>query len=39
MIRNTHAAHPAHTLSAYSDNSAVIEGSRGRRLFPDEAGH
>ncbi len=39
MIRNTHAAHPAHTLSAYSDNSAVIEGSLGRRLFPDAAGH
>jgi phosphoribosylformylglycinamidine synthase len=39
MIRNTHAAHPAHTLSAYSDNSAVIEGSTGRRLFPDAAGH
>ncbi len=29
MIRHTHAAHPAGTLSAYRDNSAVIEG------FPD----
>ena len=38
MIRNTHAAHPAHTLSAYSDNSAVIEGSAGRRLLPDDQG-
>lgn len=26
MIRHTHAAHPGITLSAYRDNSAVIEG-------------
>ena len=32
MIRATHAAHPAHTLSAYSDNAAVIAGSRARRF-------
>ncbi|EQD52661.1 phosphoribosylformylglycinamidine synthase, partial [mine drainage metagenome] len=35
MIRATHAAHPAHTLSAYSDNAAVIAGSRGRRFGVD----
>ena len=27
MIRNTHRLNPEHTLSAYSDNAAVIEGS------------
>jgi phosphoribosylformylglycinamidine synthase len=26
MIRHTHARHPEHTLSAYSDNAAVAEG-------------
>jgi phosphoribosylformylglycinamidine synthase len=35
MIRNTHAAHPAHTLSAYKDNAAVVAGSMARRFFPD----
>ncbi len=30
MIRNTHHKHPAGTLLAYSDNSAVMEGVRGR---------
>ncbi len=35
MIRATHAAHPAHTLSAYNDNAAVIAGSRGRRFGVD----
>ena len=29
MIKHTHAASPRHTLSAYSDNAAVIEGSDG----------
>ena len=33
MIRNTHAAAPQYTLSAYSDNAAVIEGSVGKRFF------
>jgi phosphoribosylformylglycinamidine synthase len=33
MIRNTHAKAPQHTLSAYSDNAAVIEGSNGKRFF------
>ncbi|KAK2745981.1 hypothetical protein FQN55_005803 [Onygenales sp. PD_40] len=26
MIRNTHKQHPEHTISAYSDNAAVLEG-------------
>ena len=37
MIRNTHAASPAHTLSAYHDNAAVIAGSIARRFFADPA--
>ncbi|MEO7917481.1 MAG: phosphoribosylformylglycinamidine synthase [Dokdonella sp.] len=35
MIRNTHAKSPAHTLSAYSDNAAVIAGSEGQRFWAD----
>ncbi|MEP6483207.1 MAG: phosphoribosylformylglycinamidine synthase [Rudaea sp.] len=35
MIKNTHAVSPQHTLSAYSDNAAVIEGGPGRRFFAD----
>jgi phosphoribosylformylglycinamidine synthase len=35
MIRNTHAHSPAHTLSAYSDNAAVIAGNTGFRLIAD----
>ncbi|HVT32794.1 MAG TPA: phosphoribosylformylglycinamidine synthase [Rhodanobacteraceae bacterium] len=35
MIRNTHAKSPAHTLSAYKDNAAVIEGSGAARFFAD----
>ena len=34
MIRNTHAKSPAGVLSAYHDNSAVIEGRRSERFFP-----
>ncbi len=34
MIRTTHAAHPEATLSAYSDNAAVIEGAVVERLLP-----
>jgi phosphoribosylformylglycinamidine synthase len=37
MIKNTHQLSPAHTLSAYSDNAAVIEGSAGKRFFADPA--
>jgi phosphoribosylformylglycinamidine synthase len=35
MIKNTHAKSPAHTLSAYHDNAAVIEGNVARRFFAD----
>ena len=35
MIRNTHKLSPAHTLSAYSDNAAVIAGYAGKRFFAD----
>ncbi len=34
MIRDTHAAHPAGTLVAYSDNSSVIEGAAIERFYP-----
>lgn len=37
MIRNTHAKSPAHTLSAYKDNAAVIEGNAAQRFFADAA--
>jgi phosphoribosylformylglycinamidine synthase len=37
MIRNTHATSPAHTLSAYKDNAAVIEGNAALRFFADPA--
>jgi phosphoribosylformylglycinamidine synthase len=35
MIRHTHACNPNGVLSAYRDNAAVIEGSRGTRYFPN----
>ena len=34
MIRNTHQTNPGRVLSAYSDNSAVIEGFSASRFFP-----
>lgn len=34
MIRNTYQTSPAGVLSAYSDNSAVIEGYPASRFFP-----
>ncbi len=34
MIRNTHQQNPGRVLSAYSDNSAVIEGFTAPRFFP-----
>jgi phosphoribosylformylglycinamidine synthase len=37
MIRNTYQHAPLGVLSAYRDNAAVIEGSSGRRWFPDPA--
>ena len=39
MIRNTHAQNPGYTLSAYSDNSAVIEGYVAERFMPDTDTH
>ncbi|MFC5740109.1 phosphoribosylformylglycinamidine synthase [Dyella tabacisoli] len=38
MIKNTHQHSPAHTLSAYKDNAAVIEGNEGKRFFADQDG-
>ena len=38
MIKNTHQVAPAHTLSAYKDNAAVIEGNAAARFFPREDG-
>ena len=35
MIRTTHAANPQGTVSAYSDNAAVMEGGIVRRFFAD----
>ena len=37
MIRHTHAQTPQYTLSAYSDNAAVVEGHATRRFRPDPA--
>src|SRR5690606_8772543 len=34
MIKNTHKLHPEHTLSAYSDNAAVLKGSKAYRFAP-----
>ena len=38
MIRNTHAKSPQHTLSAYKDNAAVIEGNAAQRFFAEPDG-
>lgn len=35
MIRHTHAQTPEYTLSAYSDNAAVVEGYPAQRFRPD----
>ncbi|TDK19439.1 phosphoribosylformylglycinamidine synthase [Luteimonas aestuarii] len=39
MIKHTHAQTPQHTLSAYSDNAAVVEGYAARRFRPDPSTH
>jgi phosphoribosylformylglycinamidine synthase len=39
MIRNTHERSPAGTLTAYSDNAAVLSGYPARRFFPEPDGH
>lgn len=38
MIRNTHQLHPEHTVIAYADNAAVMEGHPVERFVPGEAG-
>ena len=38
MIKHTHAQTPQHTLSAYSDNAAVVEGYASSRFRPDGGG-
>jgi phosphoribosylformylglycinamidine synthase len=38
MIKNTEKVSPQHTLSAYKDNAAVVEGSAALRFFPREDG-
>ena len=38
MIRNTHQAHPEHTIVAYADNAAVMEGHAVERFVPGEGG-
>ena len=38
MIRNTHAASPAGTEVAYSDNAAILTGGDARRFHPDGEG-
>ena len=38
MIKHTHAQTPQHTLSAYSDNAAVVEGYAASRFRPDASG-
>nr|WP_236598920.1 phosphoribosylformylglycinamidine synthase [Ramlibacter monticola] len=38
MIRNTHQLHPQHTVVAYSDNAAVMEGHGVERFVPAEGG-
>jgi len=35
MIRNTHKQSPAHTLSAYKDNAAVVAGASAQRFFAE----
>ncbi len=39
MIKYTHAQTPEHTLSAYSDNAAVVEGHFSKRFRPDPQTH
>ncbi|MGA7178081.1 MAG: phosphoribosylformylglycinamidine synthase [Thiobacillaceae bacterium] len=38
MIRDTYNASPNGVLSAYADNSSVIEGARIGRFYPDRSG-
>ncbi|CAI2175924.1 3036_t:CDS:1 [Funneliformis geosporum] len=36
MIRNTHKLNPQRTISAYSDNAAVLQGFKATRFFPED---
>src|SRR4051812_7465646 len=38
MIRHTHRTHPEHTIVAYSDNAAVMEGHAIERFLPGDDG-
>jgi len=38
MIRHTHRSHPAHTIVAYADNAAVMEGHPVERFVPGAGG-
>jgi len=38
MIRHTHASHPAHTILAYEDNAAILEGEEINRFYPRRDG-
>ena len=37
MIRNTHKRSGKYTISAYSDNAAVMEGPKGSYLAPNKS--
>ncbi len=39
MIRNTHNQNPGYVLSAYHDNSAVMDGYPAQSFYPDPDGH
>jgi phosphoribosylformylglycinamidine synthase len=39
MIRNTYKMNSEGILSAYSDNAAVMKGSRARRYYPEHESH
>jgi len=36
MIRHTHQSHPQHTIVAYSDNAAILEGETIERFYPGQ---
>ncbi len=38
MIRETHKRHPEHTVVAYADNAAVVQGARVKRFLPGPDG-
>jgi phosphoribosylformylglycinamidine synthase len=38
MIRQTHARHPEHTVVAYADNAAIMEGDAVPRFLPRDDG-